>query len=93
MIFVVFGVGLVITIIIGLFVPESIGRRLVRLDTTPIRIVFDHRPSAEAAKFIETELPDGTGCGIGEWVPHGEYWALEINVSRKDIHSIYGREL
>jgi hypothetical protein len=53
---------------------------------TKVHIVFDGPPGPTAGRFIETELPDGKGIGLGEWVVRENgHWALVIEVPTDTI--------
>ena len=54
-----------------------------------VHVVFDGLPGPEGPRFIDTETPDGKGIGVGEWVPHGKFWALAIKVHYGTIRTTF----
>jgi len=56
------------------------------METTTVHVLFDGPPGPEPGRFVETELPDGTGVGVGTWIerPDG-WWALAIEVPTETV--------
>jgi len=64
-----------------------------------IEVVFDGPPNAKPGRFVETERPDGSGVGVGNWRPYRElhpaheeaiepWWTLELDVVDHEAHEL-----
>lgn len=53
-----------------------------------IYFVFDGLPGPQGPRFIETERPDGSGVGVGEWIELPDRrgtWAISVQVNSDTI--------